>query len=77
MGTMNFSIPDEVKEAFNKAFESENKSAIVADLLRRAIEERQQKKRGAELLEQMRKLHQMGPKFTDAEVRKARHEGRP
>jgi hypothetical protein len=25
MGTMNFSIPDDVKEAFNKAFEGENK----------------------------------------------------
>ena len=28
MGTMNFSIPDDVKEAFNKAFEGENKSAV-------------------------------------------------
>jgi hypothetical protein len=31
--------PDDVKEAFNKAFEGENKSAVVTRLMRRAIEE--------------------------------------
>ena len=30
MATMNFSIPDDVKEAFNKAFDGQNKSAVVA-----------------------------------------------
>ena len=30
MGTMNFSIPDDVKEAFNRAFEGENKSAVIS-----------------------------------------------
>ena len=39
MATMNFSIPDDVKEAFNKVFEGENKSAVVAGLMRRAIED--------------------------------------
>ena len=39
MGVMNFSIPDDVKDAFNAAFEGQNKSAIVADLMRRAVEE--------------------------------------
>ena len=34
MGVMNFSIPDDVKEAFDAAFENENKSAIVAELMR-------------------------------------------
>ena len=28
MATVNFSVPDEVKEAFNQAFEGENKSAM-------------------------------------------------
>ena len=34
MATMNFSIPDDVKEAFNKAFEGENKSAVITRLMR-------------------------------------------
>ena len=33
MATMNFSIPDDVKEAFNKAFEGENKSAVITRLM--------------------------------------------
>jgi hypothetical protein len=28
MATVNFSVPDEVKESFNQAFEGENKSAM-------------------------------------------------
>jgi hypothetical protein len=31
MATMNFSIPGEVQDAFNKAFEGENKSAVVGE----------------------------------------------
>ena len=34
MATMNFSIPDDVKDAFNRAFEGENKSAVIARLMR-------------------------------------------
>lgn len=30
MATVNFSVPDDVKEAFDKAFGDQNKSAIVA-----------------------------------------------
>lgn len=29
MGTVNFSVPDEVKKAFNQAFAGENNSAVV------------------------------------------------
>ncbi|HMM58462.1 MAG: hypothetical protein DYH18_00040 [Xanthomonadales bacterium PRO7] len=38
MATVNFSVPEDVKEAFNDTFEGRNKSAIVADLLREAVE---------------------------------------
>jgi len=38
MATVNFSVPDEVKETFNQAFEGQNNSAIIADLMRRAVE---------------------------------------
>ncbi len=84
MATMNFSIPDDVKEAFNEAFKDENKSAVVATLMRRAIEARQrlgtQEERDARFEMAMKRLEEMrrsGPTFTDEEIRKAREEGRP
>jgi hypothetical protein len=32
MATVNFSVPDEVKMEFDKAFGDQNKSSIIADL---------------------------------------------
>jgi hypothetical protein len=40
MATVNFSVPDEVKMEFDKAFGGQNKSSIIADLMRRAVRER-------------------------------------
>ena len=81
VATMNFSIPDDVKEAFNKAFKGENKSAVVAMLMRRAIEE---KKRRAKqdrnldaLIEELLRIRAEDPPATDEEIRRARVEGRP
>lgn len=33
MATMNFSIPDEVRDAFNREFSGQNKSALIARLI--------------------------------------------
>ena len=41
VSTINFSVPDDVKEAFNKTFQGENKSAILTRMMRNAVEERQ------------------------------------
>ncbi len=38
MATVNFSVPDEVKDLFNTAFAGKNRSAVVADLMRSAAE---------------------------------------
>lgn len=37
MSTVNFSVPEDVKQAFNAAFEGQNKSAVIADLMREAV----------------------------------------
>lgn len=74
MATMNFSIPDDVKEAFNKAFDGENKSAIVAGLLRKAVEEKEHKRRSANLVERMRQIRADSNPMTDDEIRHAREE---
>jgi hypothetical protein len=74
MATMNFSIPDDVKEAFNEAFEGENKSAVVADLMRKAVEDRARRRRSADLVERMRRIRASGRPVTDEEIKRARQE---
>ncbi len=81
MGTMNFSIPDDVKEAFNKAFDGENKSAVVAGLMRKAIDDKERRaKQDRELdalIEELLRIRAEDPPATDEEIRRVRVEGRP
>ncbi|MBN2701335.1 MAG: hypothetical protein JXR29_07795 [Methylothermaceae bacterium] len=77
MATVNFSVPEEVKEAFNQAFEGENKSAIIARLMREAVEEKERQLRRKAIIEEILKLRQQAPTATDEEIRNAREEGRP
>ncbi len=77
MATVNFSVPDEVKEAFNKAFAGENKSAIIARLMRQAVEEKERQLRNQAIIEEILRLREKSPKVTDEEIRRAREEGRP
>jgi hypothetical protein len=74
MATMNFSIPDDVKEAFNKAFEGENKSAVISNLMRRAIEQKERDRRSAGLVERLRQMRAKSRPMTDDEIRRAREE---
>jgi hypothetical protein len=36
MATVNFSVPKEVKDAFDNAFSRQNKNAVMAELMRSA-----------------------------------------
>lgn len=77
MSTVNFSIPDDVKKAFNKAFKGENKSAVLARLMRQAVEDRERQKRRAAAIDGLLKLRSRARPVSDAAIRKARHAGRP
>lgn len=77
MATVNFSVPEEVKEAFNKTFAGKNKSAIIAKLMSDAVEQavrQQQREEAFRLLTERRKLR---PSMTDQEIRETRKLGRP
>jgi hypothetical protein len=74
MATMNFSIPDDVKEAFNRAFEGENKSAVVAGLMRKAVEDRERSRRSADFVERLRRIRARGRPVAEEEIRRARQE---
>jgi hypothetical protein len=72
MATVNFSVPDEVKIEFDKAFGDQNKSSIIADLMRRAVRERKLQIRRERLFRQFRIARSGRPTFTSEEVRGAR-----
>ncbi len=77
MATVNFSVPVDVKKAFNKAFEGENKSAILAALMRQAVDESKRKKRRALAVEALLRLRGRIQPATDIAIRQARRKGRP
>lgn len=53
MATVNFSVPDEVKQLFNASFEGKNKSAIIADLMLQAVENQKAQERRATAIERL------------------------
>ena len=48
MATVNFSVPEDVKTAFNETFKGRNKSAVIAELMREAVERVRRKQKGQE-----------------------------
>ncbi|TKS58628.1 MAG: hypothetical protein EWM72_02869 [Nitrospira sp.] len=77
MATVNFSVPSDVKEAFDKAFSRQNKSAVLTDLMRQAIDERERRRRRARVVEKLLALRKRTRRMTDRAVRAARRRGRP
>lgn len=78
MATMNFSIPDDVKDAFNEAFAGKNKSAIAAEYLLRAVHEQRRLEKDLNFLERIRDRHIRSDKsYSTNELRKVREDGRP
>ncbi len=77
MATVNFSVPDEIKKAFNTIFQGQNKSAIIAALMREAVERAQRKHRAQEAAARILERRRIAPVITDAEFRSARENGRP
>lgn len=77
MSTVNFSVPAEVKEAFDRTFAGENKSAVLAELMRQAVEERKRSQRRAKAIEKLLKWRQQGKPYRERTIRAARVKGRP
>jgi hypothetical protein len=53
MATVNYSVPEQVKAEFDRAFGDGNKSAVIAELMRRAVRERTQQARREQLFRQL------------------------
>ena len=77
MSTVNFSVPEDVKAAFNATFEGQNKSAVIADLMREAVQRAQARQQHVGAIDRIlaRRVH--APSITEEQFRAAREEGRP
>ncbi len=77
MATVNFSVPDEVKEQFNRTFARENKSSIIARLMMQAVEERRLQKTRARAIDSLLRRRRSRKPVSNNEIRSARIAGRP
>ena len=77
MATVTYSVPDDVKHRFNETFADANKSAIVADLMRRAVEEHQVQRQREAAIDELLALRPRSPRASDVDIRAARTEGWP
>jgi len=77
MATVNFSVPDEVRDAFNEAFQDRNKSAIIAELMREAVDRFRRRRRSHEAIERILERRRDRQPRSDDDIRAARCTGRP
>ncbi len=76
MATVNFSVPSDVKESFDKVFGRQNKSAVLTELMRQAVDERRGRQRRAKAVEKLLALRKGARRVTDKDIRAARRRGR-
>ena len=77
MATVNFSVPDDVRDAFNEAFKGRNKSAIIAELMREAVDRFHRRRRSHEAIERILERRRDRQPRSDDDIRSARRTGRP
>lgn len=77
MATVNFSVPDDIKAEFDRVFGSQNKSAVIAELMRKAIADVKQRKRREEIFRLLTQRRPQRPSLSDEKIRTSRATGRP
>lgn len=75
--TVSFSVPDEIKRAFNEAFSGQNKSAVIARLMQQAVEDRQRQRRRAATIDALLAQRRTQRLVATGKVAAARTQGRP
>lgn len=77
MATVNFSVPDTVKADFDRVFSGQNKSAILAELMRKAVAAEAQRTRREQIFQALTQRRSKRPRVSNAGIRAARVAGRP
>lgn len=76
-GTVNFSVPEDVKEAVNTAFKGQITSAITTELMREAVELARQKQQSHDAIGRILERRQRAPRLSESEIIAAREKERP
>lgn len=76
MSTVNFSVPEDVKQSFNETFQGQNKSAIIAGLMREAVERAESKQRQQKAIARILKRRKHAPQVSDKDIQASREAGR-
>ena len=76
MATVNFSVPEDVKKKFDKAFAGKNKSRVIAELMTQAVEEQLLQKRRSEAIDALLSRRRTKRPVTASDIRRARDRGR-
>ncbi len=76
MAIMNFSVPDDVEDAFNREFAGCNKSAVVARLIRQSVAEAEQQRQRGAVFRELTAGRAERPPLTKAQLYEAREHGR-
>ena len=77
MATVNFSVPEDVKQAFNEAFADCNKSQIIAELMREAVERQRMQQERRRAIDALLARRQNKPALDSETIQQAREQGRP
>ena len=77
MATVTFIVPDEVKDAFNATFSDANKSVVIADLMREAVERARRKHASDRAVEAILARRRRAPVYSASELLRSRVRNRP
>ncbi|RPH40193.1 MAG: hypothetical protein EHM87_22720 [Burkholderiales bacterium] len=76
MATVNFSVPQELKDAFNETFHGQNKSAVIAALMREAIEREQRRLASVAAIDRILARQGKAPRIASVRLAATRRKGR-
>jgi hypothetical protein len=76
VATVNFSVPEAVRERFNRTFRNQNKSAIIAKLMDEAVEREERRRISREASRRIRDRHAKAPARSTEELRTSRQRDR-
>ncbi len=71
MATISFSVPEDIKQAFQEAFANDNKSAVIARLMQQAVEEKKRQQRRAAAIDALLDFRRQQKPVSDAEIARA------
>ena len=74
MSTMNFSVPERVKEEFNKYYAGENKSAVLTRLIEEAINAKKKQEQRAKAMDAILEFRKATKPISDEEIYRIRQE---